>query len=118
MNSLEFDYTDRRRHLRVPMGMPVRVHFAGQDTPATVELRDISHGGCYFRGVTAPPYARLAFGFVLPERRVCVARGRVLRVDGGGFAITIDSSNDVFRDFLNGLSGPISTTTDASPPPS
>ncbi|MEO5767466.1 MAG: PilZ domain-containing protein [Polyangia bacterium] len=105
-DAAEPDHKDRRRHPRVPLGMPVRVHFAGHTMPVTVELRDISHGGCYFRGATAPAFARLAFGFVLPQRRVCVAHGRVLRVDGGGFAITIDRSNDVFTDFLTDLSGP------------
>lgn len=105
MNSSNSEYADRRRHLRVPLGMPVRVHFAGRTMPVTVELRDISHGGCYFRGASAPAFARLAFGFVLPERQVCVARGRVLRVDDGGFAITIDQSNETFTDFLTGLSG-------------
>jgi hypothetical protein len=105
-DTAESDYKDRRRHPRVPLGMPVRVHFAGRTVPVTVELRDISHGGCYFRGASAPAFARLAFGFVLPERRVCVARGRVLRVDGGGFAITIDHSNDVFTNFVTDLSGP------------
>lgn len=101
------DYADRRRHMRVPLGMPVRVHFAGHQMPVTVEMRDISHGGCYFRGAAAPTSARLAFGFVLPERRVCVARGRVLRVDGNGFAVEIDRSNETFTDFLTDLSGPV-----------
>ena len=108
-NQTEYDYTDRRMHPRVPLGMPVRVHFSGHTMPVTVELRDISHGGCYFRGAVAPRFARLAFGFVLPEKRVCVARGRVLRVDDNGFAITIDRSNESFIEFLTDLSGPTDT---------
>jgi hypothetical protein len=95
--------------MRVPLGMPVRVHFAGREMPVTVELRDVSHGGCYFRGVTPPSFARLAFGFVLPERRVCVAGGRVLRIDNNGFAVVIDRSNETFTNFLNDLSGPVPT---------
>lgn len=110
MTPQQSDYADRRRHVRVPLGMPVRVHFAGQQKAVTVEMRDISHGGCYFRGATAPTSARLAFGFVLPERRMCVARGRVLRVDGNGFAVEIDRSNETFTDFLTDLSGPVTTT--------
>lgn len=110
----EKNSADRRRHPRVPLGMPVRVHFAGHTMPVTVELRDISLGGCYFRGAAAPRSARLAFGFVLPERRVCVARGRVLRVDGDGFAITIDRSNTVFNQFLTDLSGPTSSVSTAA----
>ena len=107
MTPQQADYADRRRHMRVPLGMPVRVHFAGHQMPVTVEMRDISHGGCYFRGAAAPASARLAFGFVLPERRMCVARGRVLRVDGNGFAVEIDRSNETFTDFLTDLSGPV-----------
>jgi hypothetical protein len=107
MTPQQSDHTDRRRHMRVPLGMPVRVHFAGQEAAVTVEMRDLSHGGCYFRGAPATTSARLAFGFVLPERRVCVARGRVLRVDGNGFAVQIDRSNDTFTDFLTDLSGPV-----------
>ncbi len=89
------------------MGLPVRVHFAGRTVPVTVELRDISLGGCYFTGVTAPAETKLAFGFVLPERKVCVAGGQVLRVDRNGFAVTIDRSNQGFAEFLTGLSGTI-----------
>ena len=96
---------DRRQYARVPLGMPVRVHFAGRTMPVTVELRDISHGGCYFRGASAPPSAKLAFGFVLPERRMCVARGRVLRVDRNGFAVGIERSNETLTGFLTDLSG-------------
>jgi PilZ domain len=99
--------TERRRHTRTPLGLPVRVHFAGHTVPVTVELSDVSQGGCYFRGAAAPPEAKVAFGFVLPERQVCVARGQVLRVDGNGFAMTIDRANDTFTDFLIGLSGPV-----------
>lgn len=98
---------ERRRHARTPLGLPVRVHFAGRTLPLTVELSDISQGGCYFRGAAAPAAARVAFGFVVPERQVCVAAGQVLRVDRAGFAVTIDRTNDGFVDFLANLSGAV-----------
>jgi len=107
MQVTDISHRERRRHTRASIGLPVRVHFAGRTVPVTVELRDVSLSGCYFTGVTATPDQRLAFGFVLPEKRVCVANGRVVRADRNGFAVELDRSNDGFTDFLNGLSGPI-----------
>lgn len=107
MNSSSPKSFERRRHTRTPLGLPVRVHFAGRTLPVTVELSDVSQGGCYFKGAAAPAAAKVAFGFVLPERQVCVAAGQVLRVDSGGFAITIDRSNDGFVDFLANISGAV-----------
>lgn len=104
MNSQTFE---RRRHTRTPLGLPVRVHFAGHTLPITVELADVSAGGCYFRGAAAPASAKVAFGFVLPDRQVCVAAGQVLRVERSGFAVVIDRTNDGFADFLTDISGPI-----------
>jgi len=104
MTSAEGQTPERRRHKRTPVGLPVRVHFAGHELPLTAEMSDLSPGGCYFRGVSAPLDSKLAFGFVLPGRRVCVAGGRVLRVDGGGFAVEINRANVAFCDFLAGIS--------------
>ena len=90
------------------MGLPVRVHFAGRTTPLTVELADISPTGCYFRGAAAPKAARMAFGFVLPDREMCLVAGKVLRVDRNGFAVTIERANNTFADFFIRMSGPVS----------
>ena len=46
---------DRRRHTRTPVGLPVRVHFAGRTMPVTLEMVDASHGGCYLKGGAALP---------------------------------------------------------------
>jgi hypothetical protein len=100
---------ERRRHARIPLGLPVRVYFAGRATPLTVELSDVSEGGCYFRGASAPRWAKVAFGFVLPQRRMCVAVGRVLRVDSHGFAATIERRNDTFAEFFTDLSRQLTT---------
>jgi hypothetical protein len=104
MSWLESPTSERRRHTRTPVGLPVRVHFAGRELPVTAELGDLSQGGCYFRGVAAPVDSKLAFGFVLPGRQVCVAGGQVLRVDGGGFAVAINRANSAFFDFLASVS--------------
>ena len=98
---------ERRRFTRTPLGLPVRVHFSGQPLPVTVELADVSLTGCYFSGITAPIESTLAFGFVLPHREVCLARGRVVRIDGGGFAARLERVNNALADFLSNLSQPI-----------
>ena len=56
---------ERRRCGRIPLGLPVRVHFAGRVLAVTVELVNAGRGGCYLRGVTARVGAKVAFGFAL-----------------------------------------------------
>jgi hypothetical protein len=102
--------SERRRYPRIPVGLAVRVHFAGRTIPLTVELADVSRGGCYFQGASAPADARVAFGFILPGRQVCVAAGQVLRVDPRGFAVAVDRANEGFTEFLSCVSGPIAAS--------
>ena len=106
--------TDRRRHARAVLGLPVRVHFAGRTLPLTVELIDVSMGGCYFRGASAPAGAKVAFGFVMPGRRLCVARGQVVRLAERGFAIAIERANPAVIDFVAGLTPSASASASVS----
>jgi hypothetical protein len=108
-HSIQTEHTERRRHTRTSVGMPVRVHFAGRTVPVTVELRDVSRTGCYFNGATAPKSAKFAFGFVLPDQQVCIAAGQVLRVDRNGFAAIISRTSEAFADYLVNLSGSVAT---------
>jgi len=73
----------------------------------TVEMSDVSLGGCYFSGAAAPMSAKLAFGFQLGAREICLAAGKVLRTDRQGFAASIDRANDAFLDFLSEVNGGI-----------
>jgi len=100
---------DRRRYTRTPVGLAVRVHFAGHTMPVTMEMADASHGGCYLKGAAAPPQARLALGFSLGDDMACLAAGRVLRVDRNGFAVVLERANGAFTEFLTSLSGQVST---------
>lgn len=102
-HTLEVDPADRRRHPRKPVGLPVRVHFAN-GVGVTVELRDVSPGGCYFSGVPVPRSAKFAFGFRMPGGQVCLAAGEVLRVDRAGFAAILSRSTDAFDGFIEQLS--------------
>ncbi len=91
---------ERRRQRRTPIEIQVRVHFAGRTLPVTAHLADVSTDGCYLRGVAAPPDARLALGFEARRGRVCLAAGRVVRVDQGGFGVRFDRRNTAFENFV------------------
>ena len=91
---------ERRRHRRTPVGLQVRVHFAGHTMPATAELTDVTPESCYLRGVAAPANSKLAFGFMLGGTDVCLAAGRVVRTDPCGFAMFFHRSNPAFSGFL------------------
>ena len=97
---------ERRRHPRTYLGLPVRVHFAGEPRTITLELVDISLGGASFRTSDRRPRRGqwLALGFVTGERQVCAARGRAVRVDEAGFALAFDDVNSALRSFLEDLS--------------
>ena len=99
---------ERRRHPRVRLGVPVRIYFLGERRPATLELVDLSASGGGFKTTSQWPGIgqRAAFGFVMPDRSVCLARGRVVRVDREGFAVALDRTNPGFRKFLGDISGP------------
>jgi hypothetical protein len=100
--------SDRRRHYRFPVGLPVEVRFAGRQAPLTVELMDISAGGGRFRFAASDVRVdeRATFGFVVPDQRRCYARGRVVRVDSPGqFALSLDQANEAFLGFLGLLAG-------------
>ena len=52
-----------------------------------------------------PRSAKFAFGFRMPGGQVCLAAGRVLRVDRAGFAAILSRSTDAFDGFVERLSG-------------
>jgi len=99
---------ERRRHPRVPLGVPVRVHMAGEARPTTIELVEVSGGGGSFRTAGQLPSLgqRVAFGFVTPDHAMCTACGRVVRLDQGGFALKLERANRSFRSFVQDISGP------------
>lgn len=99
--TIEAEPHERRRHRRTPVGMQVRVHFAGHTMPVTAELTDVTPESCYLRGISAPADSKLAFGFLLRGTEVCLAAGRVVRTDRAGFAMTIQRSNPAFSGFLS-----------------
>jgi len=99
--------TDRRRHARFQLGLPVGVRLAGRRTPLIVELVDLSESGARFRatGADVKVAERAAFGFVVPERPSCQAQGLVVRADRSGqfagqFVLALDDTNDAFVGFI------------------
>jgi hypothetical protein len=99
---------ERRHYPRTYLGLPVRVHFVGKPGSVTLELTDISVGGAGFRAPDSLPEVGewIAFGFVLEDRRVCAAKGRVVRLEPEGFALSLESTNSAFRSFVDDISGP------------
>ena len=104
---------DRRRHARFALGLPVGVRLGERRTPVMVELLDISESGARFQtapeGDTDGPderdqvhvAERVSFGFILPDRAPCQAKGQVVRVDRSGqFVLAFDDTNDGFVGFI------------------
>jgi hypothetical protein len=89
------------------VGLPVRVHLAGEPRTLTLELVNVSVGGCYFRTSGRQPRVGqwVAFGFVDENHSVCTACGRTVRKDEQGFALSFERTNLSFRNFLDDVLG-------------
>ncbi|HZL20393.1 MAG TPA: PilZ domain-containing protein [Polyangia bacterium] len=99
--------TNRRRHARFPLGLPVKLLVAGHADPMIVEIVDVSAGGLRLRtlGDEMKVTERATLRFVLGDQRACTAGGRVTRVDrGGSFVLALDETNEAFRGFVALLS--------------
>ncbi len=100
--------TDRRRHRRFSVGVPVRLRMKGSAMSTMVELSDVSFHGCRMRTLSHAGglglNARVAFGFVLPNRNIALAKGHVVRriedAHGSGVGLVIDRANVAFYEFL------------------
>jgi hypothetical protein len=97
---------ERRNHRRVYLGVPVRVHYAGEVRTMTLELENVSAEGCYFKTSGRRPRVGqwIAFGFVEANRSVCTACGRAVRNDEQGFGVRFERINDSFRSFVEEFS--------------
>jgi hypothetical protein len=106
--TMDHGHAERRRHPRIPLGVPVRLRWGGDSPAMTIELVEVSLGGGSFRTPAGRPDIgqRAAFGFVVPDRSICLARGTVVRVEEHGFAIAFERMNGAFRGFLGDVSGP------------
>jgi PilZ domain len=100
-------HNDRRRHARFALGLPVGVRLGERPTPVMVELLDISESGARFQ--VAPDEGHdevrvaehVAFGFILPDKASCQAKGQIVRVDRAGqFVLAFDQTNDGFLGFI------------------
>ena len=97
---------NRRKHARVPVGLPVEVHISGLAKPLIVELMDIAPGGIRFRSLTDQVTLdqRATFKFTVADHGDCAAEGKVLRVQPGGvFIVALERANRVFREFVLSL---------------
>jgi PilZ domain len=97
---------NRRKHARVPVGLPVEVHVSGVAAPLIVELMDIAPGGIRFRSLTDQVgLGQVAtFKFHVADVGECAAEGKVLRVQSEGvFIVALERANRVYRDFVLSL---------------
>lgn len=97
---------NRRKHARVPVGLPVEVHISGVETPLIVELMDIAPGGIRFRSLTDQVgLGQVAtFKFHVANVGECAAEGKVLRVQSEGvFIVALERANRVYREFVLSL---------------
>jgi len=97
---------NRRKHARVPVGLPVEVHISGSAAPMVVELMDIAPGGIRFRSLTEQVALdqRATFKFHAADHGECAAEGKVLRIQGEGvFIVALERANRVFREFVLSL---------------
>ena len=67
---------NRRKHARVPVGLPVEVHISGLAAPLIVELMDIAPGGIRFRSLTDQVGARPGRDLQVSRRERRRMRGR------------------------------------------
>jgi hypothetical protein len=97
---------NRRRHARVPVGLPVQVHLDGRADAIIVELIDLAAGGARFRALSdeARVEQRAAFTMVVAGAGVCAAAGRVSRTQPGGeFIVVLDEVSPAFCAFVSSL---------------
>lgn len=97
---------ERRTNPRIYLGVPVRVHYAGEVRTLTLEMANVSADGCYFKTNERRPRVGqwIAFGFVEENRSVCTACGRAVRTDALGFAVHFERTNESFRNFVEDIS--------------
>ena len=106
--SPRIDLKERRRHRRFTVGVPVRLRTQGSKTSTMIELSDVSFRGCRMRALAADSTPalndRVAFGFVMADRAIALAKGRVVRAiddaQGLGVGLVIERANVAFYEFL------------------
>jgi len=97
---------NRRKHARVPVGLPVEVRISGLADPLIVELMDIAPGGIRFRALTDQVKIdqRATFKSTVAGHGDCAAEGKVLRVQPCGvFIVALERAHRVFREFVLSL---------------
>jgi hypothetical protein len=97
---------NRRKHARVPVGLPVEVHISGIAAPLIVELMDLAPGGIKFRSLTdqVGMDQTATFKFHVANVGECAAEGNVLRIQPDGvFIVALERATRVYRDFVLSL---------------
>ncbi|MEA2700318.1 MAG: PilZ domain [Myxococcales bacterium] len=96
---------ERRRHARLELKFPVRLHVPGQKKPIPAELKDISMGGCFFTA-RAPAAARVTVSVSFRRQPpVIFGAGPIVRRAGNqGFGVRFDDASQDGAHFISALS--------------
>jgi hypothetical protein len=86
--------TERRQVPRVRVEHRVMLSIAGQASPQSAVLRDISDAGCFFEtAAVVENGTAVSMSFRLRPRGVCEARGTIVRRAPDGFGVRFQSMN-------------------------
>lgn len=102
---------DRRRHMRILIGLPVEVHLSDRKAALTVELADLAVGGARFHAASGEVKVdqRARFVFIATGGHACVAEGPIIRIEAnGGFIVVLDKTNADFVAFIKALAPALS----------
>lgn len=96
------NWTEKRKHPRYPMALPMLLRTPGVPKPIHAELLDMSLGGCFLRtNVEIRLGASAEIAFMLRPETECTARGAVVRLHSMvGFGVQFEETNNAFDDFL------------------
>jgi hypothetical protein len=105
VSKAQADSSERRKHPRLTMDLPIALFAGDGQEPLRAVLRNLSRGGLFLEtklevAERAPVFVRFR---VRPDR-VCEALGRVVHVSRTralrGFGVEFQQRNDAFEDFL------------------
>jgi PilZ domain len=98
--------TERRRHVRLELGFPVRLHVPGQRKPIPAQLKDISMGGCFFWAAPLADTDHITVSVSFRRQPpVIFGAGPIIRRAGDrGFGVRFDDASQDGARFIDALS--------------
>ena len=97
---------ERRQHVRLELGYPVRLHIPGRRKPIPAQLKDISMGGCFFWAELPAVNDQITVSVSFRRQpRVIFGAGPIIRrADDRGFGVRFDDASGDGVRFIDALS--------------